>query len=195
MNSASSQADFSVMMECAPESVRCHSVNSVWVYIPQSIHRVAMTDFWRSFHHEGIINPGWWGWGSHAHPLSLYLPSRTKKFATYVSAERTDTLTLFHLNPYMYSVVHTKWTSLAGKEMALLNSSGLKSLRSFWQKLQYANIWRTLWIGGGSTFLTNFLSIAYPRIFLIIYQIIWHFLKVTINLIKLHNLLQYTKAK
>jgi len=24
------------------------------------------------------ISPGWWGWLVHAHPLSLYLPSRTK---------------------------------------------------------------------------------------------------------------------
>jgi hypothetical protein len=37
-----------------------------------------MTDFWRTFHHDGKISPGWSGWGVHAHPLSLCLPSRTK---------------------------------------------------------------------------------------------------------------------
>ncbi len=42
---------------------------------PRSTNRVAMADFWRTFHHEGKISPGWWGWGVHAHPLSLYLPS------------------------------------------------------------------------------------------------------------------------
>ncbi len=39
---------------------------------PQSTHRVAIADFWRTFHHDGKISPGWWGWGVHAHPLSAY---------------------------------------------------------------------------------------------------------------------------
>ncbi len=30
------------------------------------------------FHHVGKIRPGWWGWGVQAHPLSLFLPSRTQ---------------------------------------------------------------------------------------------------------------------
>ncbi len=166
MNSASAQADFSVMMECTPDSGRCHSVYSVWGYIQQSgdgWFLAFIPSWWRK------ISPGWWGWeGGGARPPPFTLFTITYKVAVYARAEREDTLSLFHLNPYTYSVVHTQWASLAGKEMALLNCSGLKSLRSFWQKLQYANIWRTLWIGGGSTFLTNFLSIAYPRIFLII---------------------------
>ncbi len=45
---------------------------------PQSTHRVAKAAFWLTLHHDGKINSGWWGWGVHAHPLSLYLPSRTK---------------------------------------------------------------------------------------------------------------------
>ena len=45
---------------------------------PQSMHRVATATFWRTCHHDGKICPGWWGWGVHSHPLSLYLPSRTK---------------------------------------------------------------------------------------------------------------------
>ncbi len=40
------------------------------------VHRVATSAFWRTFHHEGKISPGWWGGGGvYAHPLSLYLPS------------------------------------------------------------------------------------------------------------------------
>jgi hypothetical protein len=38
--------------------------------------------------------------GVHAHPLSLYLPSRTK-LQFYAVAERADTLPLFHLYPYV----------------------------------------------------------------------------------------------
>ncbi len=45
---------------------------------PQSTHRVAVTGFWRTFHHDGKISPGWWGCGVNAHPISLYSPSRTK---------------------------------------------------------------------------------------------------------------------
>ncbi len=45
---------------------------------PQSTHRVATADFWRTYYHDGKICPGWWGWGVHSHSLSLYLPSRTK---------------------------------------------------------------------------------------------------------------------
>ncbi len=37
-----------------------------------------MTTFWFIFHHDRKIGPAWWGYGVHAHPLSLYLPSRTK---------------------------------------------------------------------------------------------------------------------
>ena len=42
------------------------------------VHRVATAAFWRTFHHEGKISPGWWGWGVHAHPLSLHLLSPVK---------------------------------------------------------------------------------------------------------------------
>jgi hypothetical protein len=43
--------------------------------------------------------------GGASHPLSLYLPSRTYKVVVYTPAERADTLPLFLLYPYMYSVV------------------------------------------------------------------------------------------
>ncbi len=42
------------------------------------VHRVATAAFWRTFSDEGKISPGWWGWGVHAHPLSLHLPSPVK---------------------------------------------------------------------------------------------------------------------
>ncbi len=42
------------------------------------VHRVATAAFWRTFSDEGKICPGWWGWGVHAHPLSLHLPSPLK---------------------------------------------------------------------------------------------------------------------
>jgi hypothetical protein len=42
------------------------------------VHRVVTAAFWHTFSHEGKIRPGWWGWGVHAHPLSLYLPSPVK---------------------------------------------------------------------------------------------------------------------
>ncbi len=40
--------------------------------------RVVTSAFWRTFSHEGKISLGWWGWGVHAHPLSLHLPSPVK---------------------------------------------------------------------------------------------------------------------
>ncbi len=50
---------------------------------PQSTHRVVTAAFWRIFHHDGKIIPGWWGWWRiHALPLSLYLPSRERFWRT-----------------------------------------------------------------------------------------------------------------
>ncbi len=72
---------------------------------PQSTHRVAIADFWHyTSHHDGKISPGWWGWGVHAHP-PFHPITITYKVAVYAPAERADTLPLFHLYPYMYSVV------------------------------------------------------------------------------------------
>jgi hypothetical protein len=34
-------------------------------------HRVAISAFWRTSHHDGKVNPGWWGWEVHAHPPPL----------------------------------------------------------------------------------------------------------------------------
>ncbi len=61
---------------------------------PQSTHRVAIADFWRTSHHDGKISPGWWGWGMHGArppPLSL-LPSRTKLQCTLLPREQIQSL-------------------------------------------------------------------------------------------------------
>ncbi len=50
--------------------------------VAQSTHRVAIATFWHTFHPDGKISPAWWGRGVHAHPLSLYLPSRSKLCCT-----------------------------------------------------------------------------------------------------------------
>ncbi len=73
------------------------------VSVYHRVHRVVTAAFWRTFHHEGKIRPGWRGWGVHAHPLSLNLPSPVKLQCTLKLSGQT----LFHLYPYMYSVVCT----------------------------------------------------------------------------------------
>ncbi len=74
----------------------------------QSTHRVAMADFGRTFHHDGKICSGWWGWGVYAHPLSLYLPSHTKLQCTYQLRGHIHTPSISSLF-YMYSVVQEHW--------------------------------------------------------------------------------------
>jgi len=69
------------------------------------VHRVATAAFWRTCSDEGKIGPSWWGWGVHAHPVTI-----TYKVAVYASAERADTLPLFHFYSYMYSVNPTTET-------------------------------------------------------------------------------------
>ncbi len=56
-------------------------ISLLWVLHRSSdhrVHRVETAAFWRTFSDEGKISPGWWGWGVHAHPLSLHLPSPVK---------------------------------------------------------------------------------------------------------------------
>jgi hypothetical protein len=74
----------------------------IWRYIPQSTHRVAIADFWRASYHW-LVRVG--GARLHAHPSQPI--TITHKVAVYAPAERADTLPLFHLYPYMYSVVQT----------------------------------------------------------------------------------------
>ncbi len=65
----------------------------------KSTPRVAMSTFWRTLNHDGKISPAWWGWGS-----LFTLCTITSKTVVYAQAERADTLLLFLLYPYMYSV-------------------------------------------------------------------------------------------
>jgi hypothetical protein len=89
----------------------------------QSTHREATAAFWRIFHHDGKISPAWWGWGVHAHPLSLYLPSRTKLQCTlqlsghvqcthspYFISINICTLWCGVMSSYSLTVVHTQET-------------------------------------------------------------------------------------
>ncbi len=46
----------------------------------------------------------WWGWGVHAHPFH-YISTITYKVVVFASAERSETLPLFLLYPYMYSLL------------------------------------------------------------------------------------------
>ncbi len=69
------------------------------------VHKVATAAFLRTLSHEGKISPGWWGWGVHAHPVSLHLPSPVKLQCTLQLSGQT--LTLFHLKENMYSVDET----------------------------------------------------------------------------------------
>ncbi len=59
---------------------------------------MATAAFWRTFHCDEKISPGWCGWGVHAHPLSLYLPSRTKLL-------RGQIYSPYFVSTPMYSVV------------------------------------------------------------------------------------------
>jgi hypothetical protein len=48
----------------------------------QSTHRVAIADFWRTFHHDGKISPSWWGWG--CTPIPFHSITITYKVAASV---------------------------------------------------------------------------------------------------------------
>ncbi len=74
------------------------------MFYSQSIHRTATAAFWRTFHRDGKISPGWWGSVRvHAHPLSLCLPSQTKLQCTLPLSGQIRSLYFF--STPMYSVV------------------------------------------------------------------------------------------
>ncbi len=71
--------------------------------VPQSIHKVANADFWRTSHHDGKICPGWCGLQHiYAHPL--WPITIMYKVAVYAPAERADTPPSISSLPYMHSV-------------------------------------------------------------------------------------------
>ncbi len=48
------------------------NIQDSWSYRSQITHRMAFGAFWRTFHNDRKISPGWWGGrGVHAHPLTL----------------------------------------------------------------------------------------------------------------------------
>jgi hypothetical protein len=69
------------------------------------VHRVVTAAFWRKFHHEGKISLA--GKGAGARPPPFTTTTITSEFAVYAPAEWADTLTLFHLYQYIYSMVPT----------------------------------------------------------------------------------------
>jgi hypothetical protein len=102
-------ANFSIMMECMPESGGCHSVEGTTYFTlqdtPKSTHRVIGVAFRHTFHHDGKICLGWRGWGVHDLPLSLYSPSHTKLQCTLQL--RWQIHSPCSVSAPMYSVVYT----------------------------------------------------------------------------------------
>ncbi len=110
---------------------------------PQSTQRVATAAFWRTFHHDGKISPGWWGWGVLAHPLPLYQPSRTKLWFTLQLRGQIHSL-------YCYSTSKClcgKERASGGDQAAIFANVGLREgeggyKRGVWlQKLEKVLIW------------------------------------------------------
>ncbi len=77
------------------------------------VHRVATAAFWRTFSGEGKIGPGWWGWGVHAHPLSLHLPSPVKLQCTLQLSGQT------HLPCFISRKICTLWVQVAESKKRL----------------------------------------------------------------------------
>ncbi len=62
----------------------------------------------------------------HSHLLPLYLPSLVQSCIVYAPAERADTLPLFLLYPYIYSVIATTTRiDCAGRHLLMYTMSSL----------------------------------------------------------------------
>ncbi len=111
------------------------SIHIVSTEYPQSIHRVS-TEYPQSgngpflayIHHDGKIIPAWCGWGVHALPLSLFLPSRAKLRRTLQLRGQMHS-PLFLLYPYMYSVFSLQSNAEATAMHALSSQKGTKIIR------------------------------------------------------------------
>ncbi len=81
----------------------CRIFFFIWTHRVHRTHRVATAAFWRTFHQDGNIILGLLGWGvlDH-HPFTVF--TITYKVAVYAPAEWADTLALFHLYQYVYTV-------------------------------------------------------------------------------------------
>ncbi len=73
---------------------------------------MATATFWRIFHHDGKISPGQKGWECMPNPFHLIY--RHIKVVEYAPVEWADTLPLFLLYLYMYSVVYCTLYSVIG---------------------------------------------------------------------------------
>jgi hypothetical protein len=58
------------------------------------VHRVAMTTFWRTYHHDGKISPACMVTVGRARPPPFNVSTITSKVVVYTPAERADTLPL-----------------------------------------------------------------------------------------------------
>jgi hypothetical protein len=87
---------------------------------------------WRTFHHDGKISPSWWWWGAHAHPFSLYLPSRTELWFTLqlrgqiLYTPPISTLPLYVLCSSSYSTQHSGTQPLIPAGENFIRFIGLK---------------------------------------------------------------------
>ncbi len=95
----------------------------------ESTHRVATAAFWRTFHHDGKISPGWRGRGVYAHPLSLNLPSGTKLQCTLQLSGQIHLPYFISTNIYSVSLTLI-FTSLLFKGTVLRDR-----FRKCWRKL------------------------------------------------------------
>ncbi len=82
-----------------------HVISLTSVSADYRVHRVATAAFWRTFSDEG--NPSWLVRVGGARPPPLITFTLTSKVAVYAPPDWEDTLTLFHLYQYMYSVART----------------------------------------------------------------------------------------
>ncbi len=80
-------------------------------------HRAATVDFWRTSHHDRKISTG----GCTPTPFH-YIYHHVQSSQRIAPTERADTLTLFHLYPYIYSVVCKKTNVFANICHSLFDS-------------------------------------------------------------------------
>ncbi len=66
---------------------------------------MAKATFLRTFHHDGKFSSGWREWEHAQPPFTIF--TITYKVAVYAPAESADTLPLFHLYPFVYSVLQS----------------------------------------------------------------------------------------
>jgi hypothetical protein len=93
-------------------------------YLHHRVHRVATAAFWCTFSDEGKIRPGWWGWGVHAHPLSLHLPLPVKLQCTlHLSGQ-------IHWPCFISTNICTLWPALSAGAYTVGEYTG-KDLRFF----------------------------------------------------------------